>query len=126
MRRLLCGQENLAEPHWRKIVLEKANTGRDHHPNAFTILMAGGGVRGGLTYGSTDEIAGIQRKIQYMLTYPSHSTSSLALIGEKINFSNHAEPEKIDEHNSKVSSHYRYSAQRLFQNLRQINFIYST
>jgi uncharacterized protein (DUF1501 family) len=34
----------------------KANTGRDHHPNAFTILMAGGGVRGGLTYGSTDEI----------------------------------------------------------------------
>ena len=34
----------------------KANTGRDHHPNAFTVLMAGGGVRGGLTYGSTDEI----------------------------------------------------------------------
>jgi hypothetical protein len=23
-----------------------ANTGRDHHPNAFTILMAGGGVKG--------------------------------------------------------------------------------
>ena len=34
----------------------KANTGRDHHPNAFTVLMAGGGVKGGLTYGSTDEI----------------------------------------------------------------------
>ena len=33
-----------------------ANTGRDHHPNAFTVLMAGGGVKGGLTYGSTDEI----------------------------------------------------------------------
>jgi hypothetical protein len=31
-------------------------TGRDHHPNAFTILMAGGGIKGGLTYGETDEI----------------------------------------------------------------------
>ena len=34
----------------------KANTGRDHHPNAFTILMAGGGIKGGLSYGTTDEI----------------------------------------------------------------------
>ena len=33
-----------------------ANTGRDHHPNAFTILMAGGGIKGGLSYGATDEI----------------------------------------------------------------------
>ncbi len=30
--------------------------GRDHHPYAFTIWMAGGGIKGGLNYGSTDEI----------------------------------------------------------------------
>jgi hypothetical protein len=29
--------------------------GRDHHPNAFTMWMAGGGVKGGVTYGETDE-----------------------------------------------------------------------
>ena len=29
--------------------------GRNHHPKAFTMWLAGGGVRGGLTYGSTDE-----------------------------------------------------------------------
>lgn len=29
--------------------------GRNHHPQAFTMWMAGGGSRGGLTYGSTDE-----------------------------------------------------------------------
>lgn len=29
--------------------------GRNHHPQAFTMWLAGGGVRGGLTYGSTDE-----------------------------------------------------------------------
>jgi Protein of unknown function (DUF1501) len=31
-------------------------SGRDHHINAFSIWMAGGGVRGGLTWGSTDEL----------------------------------------------------------------------
>ncbi|MBI3880102.1 MAG: DUF1501 domain-containing protein [Verrucomicrobia bacterium] len=30
--------------------------GRDHHPQAFTIWMAGGGIRPGLTYGATDEL----------------------------------------------------------------------
>lgn len=29
--------------------------GRNHHPQGFTIWMAGGGVRGGLTYGATDD-----------------------------------------------------------------------
>ncbi|MFN3161869.1 MAG: DUF1501 domain-containing protein [Rubinisphaera brasiliensis] len=29
--------------------------GRDHHPNAFTMWMAGGGVKPGITYGQTDE-----------------------------------------------------------------------
>ncbi|MBM3726527.1 MAG: DUF1501 domain-containing protein [Acidobacteria bacterium] len=29
--------------------------GRDHHPYAFTCWLAGGGVKGGLTYGATDE-----------------------------------------------------------------------
>lgn len=30
------------------------NFGRDHHPRCFTIWMAGGGIKGGLTYGKTD------------------------------------------------------------------------
>ncbi|MDA0833347.1 MAG: DUF1501 domain-containing protein [Planctomycetota bacterium] len=34
----------------------EANTGRDHHPYAFTFLMAGGGIKGGQTYGDSDEI----------------------------------------------------------------------
>ncbi len=31
-------------------------TGRDHHPDSFSMFMAGGGIKGGLTYGETDEI----------------------------------------------------------------------
>ena len=30
--------------------------GRDHHPYGFTMWLAGGGVRGGMTYGATDEL----------------------------------------------------------------------
>ena len=30
--------------------------GRDHHPQAFTMWMAGGGVKSGISYGATDEL----------------------------------------------------------------------
>jgi hypothetical protein len=35
--------------------LTKTNYGRDHHPRNFCIWMAGAGVKGGMTYGETDE-----------------------------------------------------------------------
>jgi hypothetical protein len=35
--------------------LTKTDYGRDHHPNCFTIWMAGAGVKPGLNYGVTDE-----------------------------------------------------------------------
>ncbi|NIP91981.1 MAG: DUF1501 domain-containing protein, partial [Akkermansiaceae bacterium] len=34
----------------------KPNTGRDHHPSAFTMLLAGGGLKGGVVYGKSDEL----------------------------------------------------------------------
>jgi len=39
--------------------------GRDHHTEAFPVWMAGGGVKGGFTFGETDEIGyyGIQDKV---------------------------------------------------------------
>ncbi len=35
--------------------ISKASFGRDHHPRCFSLWMAGGGIKGGLTYGETDE-----------------------------------------------------------------------
>src|SRR6185295_20229377 len=29
--------------------------GRDHHPRCFTYMLAGGGIKPGMTYGATDE-----------------------------------------------------------------------
>ena len=41
---------------------EATEPGRDHHKESFTLLMAGGGVCGGLTYGETDDFGfGVSR-----------------------------------------------------------------
>ena len=37
--------------------LTEDNYGRDHHPRCFSIWMAGGGIKRGLTYGETDEFS---------------------------------------------------------------------
>jgi hypothetical protein len=39
----------------RTPMVQGGNDGRDHHPNAFTMWLAGGGVRGGVTLGESDE-----------------------------------------------------------------------
>lgn len=35
--------------------LTKENYGRDHHPRCYSLWMAGGGIKAGITYGKTDE-----------------------------------------------------------------------
>jgi hypothetical protein len=37
--------------------LTKDNYGRDHHPRCYTIWLAGGGIKAGLTYGETDDFS---------------------------------------------------------------------
>ncbi len=40
----------------RTPMVQGGNDGRDHHPNSFTMWLAGGGIKPGLTYGATDEL----------------------------------------------------------------------
>ncbi|MEM9659284.1 MAG: DUF1501 domain-containing protein, partial [Planctomycetota bacterium] len=40
----------------RTPMVQGGDDGRDHHPNSFTMWMAGGGAKPGLVYGSTDEL----------------------------------------------------------------------
>jgi uncharacterized protein (DUF1501 family) len=53
--------------------------GRDHNNKAFTLWMAGGGVRGGTSYGTTDDYGyeAIDKKVQI---HDLHATM-LALLG---------------------------------------------
>jgi len=53
---VVCGGEFGRTPLGENRPGFKEVTGRDHHPSAFSMFMAGGGVRGGYTHGETDEI----------------------------------------------------------------------
>ncbi len=37
-------------------LVQRGGTGRDHNPHAFTVWLAGAGIKGGTQYGATDEI----------------------------------------------------------------------
>ena len=37
--------------------IQRDNYGRDHHPRCFSTWMAGGGIKGGMTYGQTDDFS---------------------------------------------------------------------
>lgn len=53
--------------------------GRDHHPHAFSIWMAGGGIRGGMTYGQTDEFG--YYVAENKVTMPDFHATILHLLG---------------------------------------------
>lgn len=59
--------------------MEMQFVGRDHNPGAFTIWMAGGGVKGGYTHGETDDF-GYQAAIDRVSVHDFHATM-LALLG---------------------------------------------
>jgi hypothetical protein len=52
---VIWGGEFGRTPFLQGKIAETATWGRDHHPYAFTIWMAGGGVKPGMTYGATDD-----------------------------------------------------------------------
>jgi hypothetical protein len=61
--------------------------GRDHHPEGFTIWMAGGGIKGGTVYGDTDEL-GVHAVDKVTTIHDMHATM-LHLLGldhEKLTF----------------------------------------
>ena len=59
--------------------VEMAFIGRDHNPGAFTLWMAGGGARPGVSYGATDDF-GYQAVIDRVSVHDFHATV-LALLG---------------------------------------------
>ncbi|MCL4210679.1 MAG: DUF1501 domain-containing protein, partial [Phycisphaerales bacterium] len=57
----------------------QGSNGRDHNPFGYSIWLAGGGIRGGMTYGATDEYGykSVDRKVE---VYDLHATM-LHLLG---------------------------------------------
>ena len=54
-------------------------TGRDHHILSFSVFMAGGGVKPGITYGATDELG--YRAVQNVVNVHDLHATMLALLG---------------------------------------------
>ncbi|MCH8830626.1 MAG: DUF1501 domain-containing protein, partial [Planctomycetes bacterium] len=52
---VVWGGEFGRTPFLQGKIADKKNWGRDHHPYAFTLWMAGGGIKAGTTYGASDE-----------------------------------------------------------------------
>jgi hypothetical protein len=53
--------------------------GRDHHPHAFTMWLAGGGIKGGIVYGATDEFG--YYVAENKVTMPDFHATILHLLG---------------------------------------------
>ena len=54
---VIWGGEFGRTPFIQGNINDRKRWGRDHHPYAFTVWMAGGGIKPGITYGESDDLA---------------------------------------------------------------------
>lgn len=83
--------------------MTEGKDGRDHNPYGFTMLMAGGGVKGGVAHGTTDEFGlyGVNGKVH---VHDFHATI-LHLLGfdhELLTFKYHGRDERLTDVAGKV------------------------
>ena len=57
----------------------KGSEGRDHHPYGFSVWMAGGGIKGGQTYGATDDFG--YRSVEKRTKYSDYHATVLHQLG---------------------------------------------
>lgn len=77
--------------------------GRDHHIDGYTIWMAGGGVRGGKTYGSTDELG--MEVAENRVSMPDFHATVLHLMGlnhEELTYRNSGRDFRLTDVHGKV------------------------
>lgn len=83
--------------------MSEKGDGRDHNPTGFTMWMAGGGVRSGHAYGTTDEI-GLHAVEDRLHVHDLHATV-LHLMGvdhRQLVYLHKGRPERIDENEGHV------------------------
>ena len=57
----------------------QGSSGRDHNPRGFSMFLAGGGTRGGMTYGATDEFG--YAAVENPVSIPDLHATCLHLLG---------------------------------------------
>jgi uncharacterized protein (DUF1501 family) len=78
--------------------MSEQGDGRDHNPTGFTMWMAGGGVKGGQTYGATDDL-GLYAVEDRLHVHDLHATIMylMGLDHTKLTYNHKGLPERIDQ-----------------------------
>ncbi len=92
------GRTPMTEPDNRK------GPGRDHHKDAFTVWMAGGGLRRGISYGATDELGyHITQNPMHVNDFHATILHLLGLDHEKLTFKFQGRPYRLTDVAGKVA-----------------------
>ena len=85
--------------------MSESGNGRDHNPCGFTMWLAGGGVKGGVTYGATDEI-GLYAVEDKVHVHDLHATilHCLGLDHKQLTFLHNGRDERATVNGGKVIS----------------------
>ena len=85
--------------------MSEKGDGRDHNPTGFTMFMAGGGVKGGRTVGSTDDL-GLHAVENRVHVHDLHATvlDLLGLDHTKLVYRFKGRPERVDVNEGHVST----------------------
>ena len=70
---VICGSEFGRTPTVENSAAVQVQNGRDHNPYGFSMWLAGGGIKGGMTYGATDEF-GFKAVENRMEVHDLHAT----------------------------------------------------
>jgi len=81
-----------------RMPMSEQGTGRDHNPWGYTMVLAGGGVRGGMTYGNTDEV-GLRAEENPVHVNDLHATilHLLGLDHEKLTYFHNGRDERLTQ-----------------------------
>jgi hypothetical protein len=80
------------------------NDGRDHHPYGFSVWLAGGGIKGGIAHGATDDFG--YRAVTNRCSVADLHATMLHLLGldyKRLTFKHHGRDERLtDVHDARV------------------------
>ena len=86
-----------------RMPMSEQGTGRDHNPWGYSIVLAGGAVRGGLAYGATDPI-GLRAEHNKVHVHDLHATllHILGIDHERLTVKHHGKDERLTDVSGKV------------------------
>jgi uncharacterized protein (DUF1501 family) len=86
-----------------RMPMSEGGKGRDHNPHGFCVWMAGGGVKGGTTYGTTDAV-GLRAEQDRVHVHDLHATvlHLLGLDHTRLTFPHNGREERLTETSGRV------------------------